>query len=376
MSKIAEFITDIKSLKTLSEKTQLLSALLASQGKRKVIFSPEDKTAIHSFAFEELDHFLNIIPTCANYKEKNELFCYQDCIFGLIMLCHPSPSELTNDELFMIKNAQELIEKERFIEMTIDSIFEQGNRDPENVKHLLGLLVAIHDEFQKSQLYHGLLHYRAQIRLLPTESKAMFGDYIFSEIERYLSAPISEDTVNYLELACDICKHFISDSTAPILYKIFELGKNNISFYAVETLITAKKSVPNEVIYALAGDIEYAELTYSVLKSHKLLHLFPAEFSNEEYLAKSNLTRWLLYPTELGKLPDKIEYLGKVKKKEVFHILRFTSDSDNLEDALKGKWLIGWASEDGGTFSNFDLYENFEQKTLDKTLKFIKKKLL
>jgi len=197
-----------------------------------------------------------------------------------------------------------------------------------------------------------------------------------TELAKTMSALISEDTVNYLELACDICKHFISDSTAPILYKIFELGKNNISFYAVETLITAKKSVPNEVIYALAGDIEYAELTYSVLKSHKLLHLFPAEFSNEEYLAKSNLTRWLLYPTELGKLPDKIEYLGKVKKKEVFHILRFTSDSDNLEDALKGKWLIGWASEDGGTFSNFDLYENFEQKTLDKTLKFIKKKLL
>ena len=54
----------------------------------------------------------------------------------------------------------------------------------------------------------------------------------------------------------------------------------------------------------------------------------------------------------------------------------YTSDSENLEDDLKGKWLIGWSSEDGGTFSNFDLYENYEQKTVENTLKFIKKKLL
>jgi len=96
----------------------------------------------------------------------------------------------------------------------------------------------------------------------------------------------------------------------------------------------------------------------------------------QEYLAKSNMVRWLVYPTELGKYPDRIELLGKVKKKEEYYIFRFSSDSENLGDELKGKWLIGWASDEGGTFSNFDLYESYEKKTVEKTLKFIKKKLL
>ena len=71
-----------------------------------------------------------------------------------------------------------------------------------------------------------------------------------------------------------------------------------------------------------------------------------------------------------------IEYLGKVKKKEIYHVFRYTSNSDNLGEDLQGKWLIGWSNNEGGTFSNFDLYSNFEQKTVEKTLKVIKRKLL
>ena len=86
---------------------------------------------------------------------------------------------------------------------------------------------------------------------------------------------------------------------------------------------------------------------------------------------------WLTYPTELGKAPDEIEYLGKAEvKKEVFHIFRFKSDSNNLGDDLKGKWLIGWSSNDGGTFSEFDEYEKFKKETPEKTVKNIKKKIL
>ena len=117
-------------------------------------------------------------------------------------------------------------------------------------------------------------------------------------------------------------------------------------------------------------------MLYSLLKRYGLVALFPTELSTPEYLAKSNMVHWLIYPTELGKLPDRIEYIGKVKKKEEYYIFRYTSDSDNLGEDLKGKWLIGWSSDEGGTFSNFDLYSDFEQKTVEKTLKNIKKKLL
>ena len=117
-------------------------------------------------------------------------------------------------------------------------------------------------------------------------------------------------------------------------------------------------------------------MTYELLKDHSLTSLFPTELSTPEYLAKSDMVHWLIYPTELGKQPDQIEYLGKVKKKEEYYIFRYISDSDTLGDDLKGKWLIGWSATEGNTFSNFDLYSDFEKKTLEKTLKYIKKKLL
>jgi hypothetical protein len=43
---------------------------------------------------------------------------------------------------------------------------------------------------------------------------------------------------------------------------------------------------------------------------------------------------------------------------------------------LKDKWIIGWSSRDGGTFSNFDEFEKFDLGDTDKTLKNIKKKLI
>ena len=56
------------------------------------------------------------------------------------------------------------------------------------------------------------------------------------------------------------------------------------------------------------------------------------------------MVHWLTYPTELGEQPDAIEYLGKVTylfKKDVYYIFRFRSDSKNLDDELRGQWLIG-----------------------------------
>ena len=86
------------------------------------------------------------------------------------------------------------------------------------------------------------------------------------------------------------------------------------------------------------------------------------------------MIQWLMYPTELGKAPDDIEYVGKVSrlfKKEVYYIFKYRSDSENLDEASKNKWLLGWASEEGGTFSEFEEFARFEAPTLKATLKNI-----
>lgn len=376
MANFASIIEDIKRLSTLSEKASFLTVILNSFQNKKAKISSKDKKELSDFAFEEISKLIDLIPTLQTYKEKDEVFGYEDNLLGIVMLCHSSPSEISETNLNDIKTLAALVDKERFVENAIDNIFKNNQNDKITVNQLLTSVIPLKDEFQKGQIYQGLLHYQSSISKLPLDSKILFADYISSELKRYLDTALDDVIVNNLELACDVSKYFINDTIISLLNDILKLEKNNVNYYAVSTLLNADQTVPSNVIVSLANDIVYADMTYAVLKQHGLQSLFPAELSNPEYLAKSDLVHWLTYPTELGKQPDRIEYLGKVKKKEEYYVFRYMSDSNNLGDDRKNQWLIGWSNDEGGTFSDFDLYSDFEKKTIEKTLKNIKKRLL
>lgn len=376
MTTFTPIIEDIKSLSTFSEKTGFLTVILNSFQDKKAKIIIEDKKELAAFAFEEISKLIELIPTLQTYKEKDEAFGYKDALLGIVMMCYSSPAEIDEMNLNNIKTLMALVDKESFVENAIDNIFKNNQNDKETVNQLLASVIPLKDEFQKGQIYQGLLHYQDGISKLPLDSKMLFADYISSELKRYLDAPLDDTIVNNLEFACDVVKYFINDTIISLLNDILKLEQNNVSFYAVATLLNADQTVPSNVIESLANDIVYANMTYGILKQYGLQSLFPAELSNSEYLAKSDLVHWLTYPTELGKKPDQIEYLGKVKKKEEYYIFRYMSDSDNLEDDRKNQWLIGWSNDEGGTFSDFDLYSVFEKETIEKTLKNIKKRLL
>lgn len=376
MTTFTPIIEDIKSLSTFSEKTSFLTVILNSFQDKKAKIIIEDKKELAAFAFEEISKLIELIPTLQTYKEKDEAFGYKDALLRIVMMCYSSPAEIDEMNLNNIKTLMALVDKESFVENAIDNIFKNNQNDKETVNQLLASVIPLKDEFQKGQIYQGLLHYQDGISKLPLDSKMLFADYISSELKRYLDTPLDDTIVNNLEFACDVAKYFINDTIISLLNDILKLEQNNVSFYAVATLLNADQTVPSNVIESLANDIVYANMTYGILKQYGLQSLFPAELSNSEYLAKSDLVHWLTYPTELGKKPDQIEYLGKVKKKEEYYIFRYMSDSDNLEDDRKNQWLIGWSNDEGGTFSDFDLYSVFEKETIEKTLKNIKKRLL
>ena len=376
MTTFTPIIEDIKRLSTFSEKTSFLTVILNSFQDKKAKIIIEDKKELAAFAFEEISKLIELIPTLQTYKEKDEAFGYKDALLGIVMMCYSSPEEIDEMNLNNIKTLMALVDKESFVENAIDNIFKNNQNDKETVNQLLASVIPLKDEFQKGQIYQGLLHYQDGISKLPLDSKMLFADYISSELKRYLDTPLDDTIVNNLEFACDVAKYFINGTIISLLNDILKLEQNNVSFYAVATLLNADQTVPSNVIESLANDIVYANMTYGILKQYGLQSLFPAELSNSEYLAKSDLVHWLTYPTELGKKPDQIEYLGKVKKKEEYYIFRYMSDSDNLEDDRKNQWLIGWSNDEGGTFSDFDLYSVFEKETIEKTLKNIKKRLL
>lgn len=369
-------VDQIKQFTTYSEKGRFLSVLLNSIQSKKNRLGKADKQALAQFALAEVTALLALIPTVESYKQKSEIFDYEDSLLGLVMFTHDSPAQIPEANLQEIKALVELVNQERFVENAVDAIFNQPNADMSAVDHLLCSVVPLKDEYQKSVVYQGLLHYQNQVRNLPTEIKQRLGDYVASEIERYAAAESDESMLDALEIACDVAKLFPSDRMTAALFATLKSAQPNVCYYAVASLLNAGQKIPDQTINMLANDIVYANMTYLALQRHKQTAAFPAELSSPEYLAKSDLVHWLTYPTELGQVPDQIEYLGKVNKKGEYYIFRYTSNSDTLSDDLKGRWLIGWSNDDGGTFSNFDLYEKYEKKTPEKTLRQIKKKLL
>lgn len=376
MAEFASFIDRISETDSYDQKARILSVIVNFIKSKKGKIPQEDKKEIVDFAFGEIKKLISAIPEAQNYRQKDEMFSYEDNLMGIVMLCHASAAQVPEANLNDMKTLVELVNKERFIERAIDGIFQEGNNTKENVEQLMCALIPLKDEYQKAQFYNGLLHYQHLIPSLPNDSKKLFADYIEAQLKSYLDSELNEEMLNSLEIAADVAQHFATDAVIASLQSMLKIENASICYYAVRSLLAAKQEVPQEIILSLANNIVYADMTYAILKMHGKTDLFPTELANEEYLAKSDLVHWLTYPTELGKEPDQIEYLGKVKKKEIYHIFRYKSDSDNLGEDLQGKWLIGWSNNEGGTFSNFDLYSNFEQKTVEKTLKVIKRKLL
>ena len=376
MAQFSDLLNHIAETESYDQKARMLSVIVKFIESKKEKIPQEDKAEIVNFAFTEIKKLISAIPQAKNYRQKDEMFTYEDNLMGIVMLCHASAAQIPETNLNDIKALVELVNKERFIERAIDDIFEKGNNSKENIERLFCALIPLKDEYQKGQLYNGLLHYQHLIPALPADSKKLFADYINGQLNFYLNTEMTEEMFNSLEMVSDVAQHFATDEILANLQSLLKIENSDIRYYAVRSLLAAKQEIPREIITSLANDIVYADMTYAILKMHGKTDLFPAELANEEYLAKSDLVHWLTYPTELGKVPDQIEYLGKVKKKEIYHIFRYTSDSDNLGEDLQGKWLIGWSNNEGGTFSNFDLYSNFEQKTVEKTLRVIKRKLL
>lgn len=377
MSKVNSMIESLKTM-PYSQKKNLLQYLVRMVESGKNRFSREEQEALLQYAYEEVDKMRVDIPRAESYKEKDYIFECENYVLGIVMHLAGTPDKLPPETLQKVQALAELVDKERYVETTLDSIFEEPTIGKTEMNRLLFWVRQTADEYQKSKLYMGLAYYAKDLKKLNGDAKKMLTDYIASELSRLMTLD-TEDTWNALELLADVSKHFADEKVIALLQELVKLGRSHINFYAVETLLGLGQSVPQAAIDALAADLEYANLTYGSLQRHGKTAMFPAEYATEEYLAKSDLVRWLTYPTELGKAPDEIAYIGRVKKflrKEVFHVFKYRSDSDNLDDEKKNKWLIGWSSNEGGTFSNFDEYAPFEQETVEKTLKLIQKKLI
>jgi hypothetical protein len=125
MSKFNEMIATMKAA-DFAEKKQFLDYLtrMAEQARHQI--GPEDKKALLEYIYGEVDAMLAAIPAAQSYKEKDQIFECENFLMGLIMNLCASPAELPQDKLLKTKALAELVDKERYLETALDSVFEKS----------------------------------------------------------------------------------------------------------------------------------------------------------------------------------------------------------------------------------------------------------
>ncbi len=382
MSSYIPYIEAIQNTQEYKYKSQVLTVVLNKLHAERKKHKSDDVLTLSAFIFSEIESLLRLIPQTASYKEKDILFDYEEKLLGVIMSIYPTPDTVPAEQLAAIKALVRMVEKERYLENAVDEMFAKDIIHGSDAENLIQTVLSVKDTYHRGQFLNGLLHYQKDpknFEKLSTKATRVLSEYIASEMSKYLQKTDipDEESENNLELACDVCKHFVNDDIINILYSVLQHHKKETVYYAMESLLHTGHEIPVETVVSMANDLIVANMTYHMLCRYGKQDLFPKALATPEYLAKSDLVHWLTYPTELGQAPDAIEYIGNTKVKgEVFHIFRFRSNSNELDELSKGKWLIGWSSNEGGTFSNFDEYTFYEKKTPEKTIKYIKRKLL
>ncbi|MDE6029229.1 MAG: hypothetical protein K2F90_02775 [Clostridiales bacterium] len=377
MSQITEMLDSVRNTDKYSEHANLLryigNIILKTNG-----VSRTDLECIVRFSVDEMRRLLTVIPTVTEYKKKDEIFNYEDKLLMLYTVAGKKSDCATDDDIQVIKELVKLVAAECTIETAVDELFKQSAVAKADINKVIEIVKPITDEYRRGKFLQGLNEYKDGIKKFEPEAKTLLAEYLAGEAERLIPiAQPNSDEMVALEYLADVCKHCITDRLLDLLERAMQSCTDNVRYYSLGTLLDNDRTVTESAVRPLAEDLEYAELTYSLLCKYGKQALFPTELNDAEYLAKSDMVCWLVYPTELGKKPDDIQLLGIAKvKKETYYVFKYKSDSENLSDDCLNQWLIGWSSPDGGTFSNFDLLRDYEKKTVEKTVKHIAKKLI
>lgn len=378
--KLLKSIAEAETIQDKKAFAMLLAAVLKDGRK-----PPADRAEFLAYLLPELEALSEDLAACRRYRDHNPIFEYSGTLFDVLMFLYPSANELDPEDLEIVESHAKALDKARYLERETDELFGSEEILERDTEILLNIVANVQDEYQRGMFFAGLLAYRERFPRFDEGSKRLLTDYIAAELdrlvtllaERDLSDDERTDAEDALEVALDVCRHFYRDGMSDALYRALDLGSHALSHFAIDTLLTVGLNVPKEAVTPIAEDLVCAELCYRMLQKHGRTDLFPEQFSTPVYLAKSDLVHWLTYPTELGKVPDEIEFLGTVKvKRRPFYLFRYRSDSETLGEDLQNVWLISWSDLGGSTFSNFDRYDDFIRKTPEKTLRYIKRKLL
>jgi len=212
------------------------------------------------------------------------------------------------------------------------------------------------------------------------EHKAMIINDIGEMAEKVINYEFEEEDESlwnedeYLELRYaagvyfDLAGYIHSAEIILALRNLMKIKDMKLKMFAAISLIRLGEAVSEEDANEIASDSESRNWFYDNLKRLGKAGLFPEKYKNQIAFAESNMVDWLIYPTELGRVPDEIELMNVFgNEEEEYYLFRFKCDS--VEAFEEDGWMAGVSgpfdkkeipttSAGGYTFSHFEKWEN------------------
>ncbi len=168
------------------------------------------------------------------------------------------------------------------------------------------------------------------------------------------------------EVMLDLMGYFTSDAVLALLHEATQAYQDpRLLLYAICSLIRQGQSVEPALMQRVADSDETRYWLYRNLSLLERLDLFPDTYREQRWIAQSDMVEWLTFPTEMGRPPDEIEWMGAYPidttagEAEV-HLFRFRLEDEPWQAGIAGPYLkaeIPTYYSLGATFSRFDEWD-------------------
>lgn len=134
------------------------------------------------------------------------------------------------------------------------------------------------------------------------------------------------------------------ESKNELVNSISFFSDTRLKYFALASAYKRGLQMESSDIAQIAAEDETRGLIYNYLKSTGNLDLFPDEFNNQTDLSKADMVNWLIFPTELARVPTKIELIKvfTIEYDDVgpadFYLWKFMADDDTWRDE---GWMVG-----------------------------------
>ena len=221
-------------------------------------------------------------------------------------------------------------------------------RDVESKSQISSAMITIHDELQNA--------------LVPLQQE---------QGEAWIWEDSYQDARSLAALVLDVLGHVETEEAERELSECVAYKDPRLKMFAILGLVRLGKDPELVEFERVAASAESRIWLHRRLAELKRLDLYPPQYATQEAFAEGVMVNWLVYPTELARVPDAIELMAVVPRmygdgEAEFYVFRFRTFEPHW--AAEDGWTAGVAgpfmkSESpspesyGGTFSTFSAWD-------------------